>query len=289
MKYAPALAFALAACSDDAPLPPPSSTGVVGATVGAGGAGGAGSPLPVDCAAGERLGPPDGAVGLTTAEGTAFNVRVPSSYQPTVAHPLIVTFSPRVQDDTPEALEAFTGLAPDALARGYLIAFVEWFDPVDASLRQDADTIRERIAAEWCIDPARVYYTGHSDGGSMSTLLPFLHDAPVAAVAPSAAGIEGGAGAFLGCDDAVPALVIHSADDEVFPVPPHGPGHADHYASCLGCGAPGGLDDDGCVTYPDCPVGAEVLYCETTGDHYAWYGLNDVMLDFFDRHRQPPP
>jgi polyhydroxybutyrate depolymerase len=155
---------------------------------------------------------------------------------------------------------------------------------VPPSNRTDAETIRADVAVSYCIDEARVYYTGHSDGGSMATLLPFWHGAPVAAVAPSAAGIDVDSGSTLGCTGAVPAMVIHSRDDAIFTVPDHGIGAANHWASCLSCQGQGAPLADGCVPFTGCVEGAEVLYCETTGDHYEWYGYNQSMLDFFDRH-----
>lgn len=242
-----------------------------------GGAGGA-----MDCAPGMRPGPVDGATGQTTMRGLRYNVRTPADYDARRAHPLLVVYSPRVNDPTAEALEAFTGLGPDATARGYVVAFVEWFDPVVAANRSDAATVRDDVAQQWCIDPTRLYLSGHSDGGSMTTLYA-LDGEGVAAVAPSAAGIDADDGPALGCNGAISSMVVHSAEDQVFPVPDFGLGAADFWADCAGCGALGPVGTDGCATYTDCD--AEVRYCEVTGSHYAWYGLNASMLDFFDRHQ----
>jgi len=241
----------------------------------------------IDCPEGQKVGSAAGAEGLLTAGGIEYNVRVPADYEPTRAHPLLVVFSPHATNDSPADLEVFTGLGPDATARGYVVAFAGWFDPVPTVNQQDANTLRVNVAATWCIDEARVYYAGHSDGGSMSTVLPLMYGAPVAAIAPSAAGIDVPSCNGLGCDGAVPTMVIHSVDDAIFPVPSHGIGAADHWAGCFGCGGQGAPLPDGCVPYTDCAEGSEVLYCAMMGEHYAWYGLNESMLDFFDRHARP--
>lgn len=274
----------LAACSNasDTDEAVGGAPGAAGAG-GVGGGGGAGGAPVFDCPEGQKAGTAAGADNLLTPGGVAYNVRTPSDYEPTHAHPLIVVFSPRVTNATAAALETFTQLGPDATARGYVIAFVEWFDPVPVPNRLDVDTIRTDVSANWCVDDERVFYTGHSDGGSVTTLLAALHDAPVAAMAPSAAGIEAINAQAYGCDSAVPTMVIHSADDTLFPIPAHGIGAADHWASCFGCAALTPVAN-GCAAYSGCAEGAEVQYCETTGDHYTWHGLNQSMLDFFDRH-----
>ncbi|MEM9691190.1 MAG: hypothetical protein AAGA56_01475 [Myxococcota bacterium] len=235
-----------------------------------------------DCEPWARPGPSAGATDQTTAGGIRYNVRTPSDYDPQRAHPLLVVYSPRVTNPTAEALEAFTGLGVDAPARGYVVAFVEWFDPVPLANRVDGATVRDDIAAGWCIDPDAIFLSGHSDGGSMTTLYA-LGGEGVRAVAPSAGGIDADDGPSVGCNGAMPAMVIHSRDDQVFPVPDFGLGAAEFWAACSGCGDLGPPDANGCATYVDCT--SEVQYCEVTGDHYRWYGLNQSMLDFFDRHR----
>ena len=56
---------------------------------------------------------------------------------------------------------------------------------------------------------------------------------------------------------------------------------ADFWAGCVNCqGDP--VDAGPCVEWATCDAGETVLYCETTGAHGQWYGLNSEMLDFFD-------
>ncbi len=280
------LVVVLAACSTDAVDEAGSGSGNGtggGSNSAAGGAGGAMDVGPVDCVEGDKPGSAEGAVGELTAGGIRYNVWTPDDYLATRAHPLLVVYSPRVTNAMAEKLEVFTGLGPDATARGYVTAFVEWFDPVVAANRADADTIRVDIANKWCVEPTRVFLAGHSDGGSMATL--YALDGPsIAAVAPSAAGIDEDDGPAFGCNGAIPAMVIHSADDMIFPAPNFGLGAASFWAGCSSCGALGAPDADGCADYSGCAEGSEVRYCETSGSHYQWYGLNAAMLDFFDRH-----
>src|SRR5262245_14515750 len=114
---------ALVACTsedrtDDDGASSPAATG----SGGGGGAAGAGG-APSDCAPGSRTGPAEGSVGELTPSGVDFNVRTPAGYDATAAHPLLVVYSPAGVTN-PVQTEQFTGLTPDAIARGYLVAYV---------------------------------------------------------------------------------------------------------------------------------------------------------------------
>jgi polyhydroxybutyrate depolymerase len=238
----------------------------------------------IDCAEGSRLGPPGGEDGDLTAMGVNFNVRVPADYQATVAHPLIVVYSPAGVTD-PLQTEQFTGLTPDALARGYLVAYPNHRSPQSQQVVLDLGTVASLVAQRWCIDEQRIFFTGHSDGGSVASLLPLYGTTPPPrAIAPSAAGVNQGFVDQATCPlTPVSAMVIHSAGDTLFPLPEFGEPAADFWASCGACGMQGAALPDGCVPYDGCPSGLEVQYCQTVGAHGMWYGLNAAMLDFFDR------
>ena len=239
----------------------------------------------MDCPAGTRPGPPTGAEGELTAAGVSFNVRTPATYDATQAHPLLVVYAPAgVQN--PQQTESHSGLTPEATARGYVVAYANHASPATNAAVTDLGTIPGLVAARWCIDEARVYFTGHSDGGSVATVLAlFGTTPPVRAIAPSAAGINQTYVQASTCPGAVPAMVIHSKDDTLFPPPDFGLAPANFWAGCASCGTMG-AQVGSCTGYSGC--GAEVLYCETAGAHGAWYGLNAEMLDFFDRAAAAP-
>jgi polyhydroxybutyrate depolymerase len=282
------LLWMLVACSNEATkdgaTSNASATASASSTGGGGGAGGAGGGVTVDCEPGTRDGPVEGAVGEVTPAGVDFNLRTPPGYDPTRAHPLVVVYSPAGVSD-PVQTEQFTGLTPDAESRGYLAVYVNHRSPTSLAIIEDLGTAPGLVSARWCVDTARIYFTGHSDGGSVASVLALLGTTPpVAAIAPSAAGVDDAYLAAQTCPGALPAMVIHSQNDGLFPPPGFGEGAAEFWAGCSSCGAPGTALPDGCAPYDGCAAPSEVLYCETSGAHGQWYGLNASMFDFFERH-----
>jgi len=84
----------------------------------------------------------------------------------------------------------------------------------------------------------------------------------------------------------MPVMVMHSKDDTLFPVSEgFGEAVAAWWAACDGCDStPGEPMEDGCVAYEGCTDGSEVLYCEGSGPHPTWPGVNGTMIGFFGRH-----
>lgn len=260
-----------------------SSTGGAGGGATGGGGGGGASPAPA-CEPGTKPGDPAGAEGLQTGLGVTFNVRVPAGYDPTAASPLIVVYAPAGANE--QQTETFTKLTPDAHARGYVIAYVDHVTPNTAAKIADVAGVATQIGQSWCIDPARVYLTGHSDGGSVATLIALQADIALAAIAPSAAGADGAYLAQQPCPPPLAVMVLHSKNDSLFPG--FGAEAADYWAGCEQCQpTPGAPDADGCIAYPGCAMGVEVRYCEGSGSHGTWPNKNAAMLDFFGLFTHP--
>src|SRR5262249_31002865 len=141
---------------------------------------------PVACDSGARLGPAGESASEETPAGTRFAVKTPTNYDPTQAHPLIVVFAPHGVNRF--LSERFVGLTRAATGRGFLIAFAD-SRPLDAKTLADLARIPALVAGRWCVDEHRVFFTGHSDGGTVATAVTVLRQsiAP-AAIAPSAAG-----------------------------------------------------------------------------------------------------
>jgi polyhydroxybutyrate depolymerase len=78
------------------------------------------------------------------------------------------------------------------------------------------------VARKWCIDEARIYLTGQSDGGMAADAIAFLAKmrGTADAIAPSAAGVNGKDLAEYSCPEPLPVMVMHSRNDTVFPVRP---------------------------------------------------------------------
>ncbi len=216
------------------------------------------------------------------AGGVSFFVRTPASYDPTKAYPLVVVYAP-AGVTSPAQTESHSGLTPDAAAHGYIVAYANHAPPNQNSVIADLGTIGGLVATNWCVDASRVFFTGHSDGGSVATILALRGTTPPArGIAPRAAGINQQYVAASNCPGPLPVMVIHSSGDTLFPPPDFGQAPANFWAGCAGCGTAGSAVGP-CTAYSGCPATAEVVYCETSASHGTWSGLNTEMLDFFDR------
>lgn len=246
-------------------------------------------------------------------------MRVPPGYDGSQPTPLVFAFhgyatSARFTVDT-------TGLAEATDARGWIAVFPDgagtpqrWnvYDPAEGV--DDIQFVRDLLAhldASLCIDPARVYAAGHSNGGGMA--LRFACDMPdlVAAIAPIGA-------TYVPCQADVPMIAFHGAKDTIVPyeggLSPIGginlpPVHraTSEWARGMGCdGLPTisrAAPDLELSTYRRCMDGdgETLLYTVLDGGH-AWpagavdtptdvggvstrpVGANELMLDFFEAH-----
>jgi polyhydroxybutyrate depolymerase len=249
-----------------------SSTGSIAPDVG----------VPVDCEAGSKPGAAGNTDGWANDSGVLVNLRMPADYDPTIAVPLVVVYAPAGADAS--LTEQFTGLTDPTIAEGWAIAYVDHISPVSVQAVTDASVIPGLIAAEWCIDPARIYLTGHSDGGTISEVsVNVTVDPPLPrAAAPSAAGVQGSTLGQIGCPaQAVSMMIMHSTGDQLFPIADgFGYDAALFWVGCNGCtGDP--VDDGTCATWSTCNDSTTVAYCEGNGVHGQWPGLDAQIIAFF--------
>ena len=226
---------------------------------------------------------------LVSARGVHYNVRTPSNYDPGLAHPLLVVFAPAGKQRF--ASEAFAGLTREATARGFIVAYPDHRRLALASF-DELGEVPGAVAGRWCVDARRIFAVGHSDGGTASEAIVFLGktEFPIAAMVASGAGIRGEDLKAYSCPKPRPAMIIHSRDDRLFPVPAYGRQAADWWAQCNGCGAlPPDSRSDGCVEYRECSAGAETLYCEVEGSHARWPDMNTTLLGFLAKTRPGGP
>lgn len=212
-------------------------------------------------------------------DGIRFNVRTPSNYDATLAHPLLTVYAPAGQNRW--ASERFTGLTPSATRAGFVVVYSD-HRPLGIPAIEQLGAIPGSVAKKWCIDENRVYVTGHSDGGTVALALAVLDrtkNVP-AAIAPSAAGWTSKDLQAYQCRAPTPAMIMHSANDSLFRG--WGAQTGAWWAACNHCDVaktrPVG---DGCVAYQHCASGGATLYCEGSGSHREWPNLNRVMLEFF--------
>jgi polyhydroxybutyrate depolymerase len=230
------------------------------------------------CAAGEK----GGVAGVTNNErletGIRYNVRAPANYDPRIAHPLIVVYAPAGSGAS--GAEGYTRLTRIATAAGFIVAYVE-SRPMRIPSIIELGAVSGGVAGKWCIEPERVYFTGHSNGGTISTALALLDETrgTAAAIAPSAAGFTEKDLKDFSCPDPLPVMLMHSKEDDLFPG--FGAQAAKWWAWCNRCEAEPQTLADGCLVYPNCAKGVTTLYCEGSDGHARWPDRNATIIDFF--------
>lgn len=209
-------------------------------------------------------------------EDRGFRLTVPA---PTgVRQPLVLNF--HGESRSAEEQDAYTGLADLAVRAGFLLLSPEgsgsppgWTIPgvyregvADdvGFVLQLLDDAEERL----CVDPARVYATGLSNGAEMAALLACVAPGRFAAVA-SVAGLV-----FPGCEEGhVAVLGIHGTDD--FNVPYElGREAASEWAAHHAC--EGEVIDElsesvSRVRYAEC-LGGDVVFVTVEGGGHTWPG-----------------
>ena len=236
------------------------------------------------CAAGSKPGAGSDTVETTTPNGIRYVLRAPANYRPDVAHPLLVVFAPAGHG--PLANERFTRFTHEATARGWLVAYAG-ARPMSLGTVQAFASLPQAITARWCVDESRIYATGHSDGGTVSTALALLPGIPhpFAAIAPSAAGFSGEDLTGYACPAPTPVMVLHNHDDALFPG--FGTATATWWAQCNGCVARPASTGDACVSFDGCPAAAPVSLCLQAGDHRQWPARQSAILDFLAAQHRP--
>jgi polyhydroxybutyrate depolymerase len=253
-----------------------------------------------------------------------FDVHVPASYDPTRPTPVVLDFHGYTSNASQQALLSRMNAASDAA--GYVAvhpqgsgstpswnagaccgsAAAESVDDIGF-----VDAMLDALETELCIDPARVYATGFSNGGFLAYRLACERADRIAAIAP-VAGVLG----VASCAPSrpVPVLHFHGTLDTLVPYQgsdqngfPSVHDTVAGWAARNGCaGVPAvtfAQCDTACETHAACAAGAEVTLCTITGGGHTWPGglplpglghttsavvATDAMWAFFERHPRPP-
>ena len=233
----------------------------------------------VRCAADTKPGKARISNNESTADGLKYNVRTPLNYDATISHPLLMVYAPARKDHFES--EKFTDLTHQATTAGFVVAYTD-HRALSPTELVELSSIPGLVAQNWCINQNRVFFTGHSDGGTASMALAFMAGTKniPAAIAPSAIGIRGGDLNDRKCPAPIPVMLMHSANDRLF----RGFGMETvlWWASCNQCDLNSTETlDNGCLSYKGCANDVKVLYCEGKGSHAEWPGINDSIIDFF--------
>jgi polyhydroxybutyrate depolymerase len=213
-----------------------------------------------------------------TAHGVRFIVRVPVNYDASFRHPLLVVFSAAGADA--ERTERFTGFTPVATRRGVIVAYVDR-QPLSPEAAERLADVPRGIARKWCVDAAKVYLAGHSDGATFATAIAVMKATRGVAsgIAVSAAGFRSQDLAREGCPAGVRVMVMQGTKDTLFPG--WGADAASWWASCNGCSeASTATAGDLCRLFMRCAPQAPVAYCASPTAHSEWPRLQSRALDF---------
>ena len=224
---------------------------------------------------------------LLTERGIRYFVRTPLNYDNRIAHPLMMVFSPG--DRSGLGTEWFTGLTTEGTRQGFVVVYADnrprrlpaLNRPLAKEWILELGTIPALVATQWCIDLDRVFLTGHSNGGTISTALALLEESSLrpAAIAPSAAGFRGEDLTPFACPAPLPVLVMHSRNDKVFPG--YGAETVQWWKQCNQCSDKVQALGGGCNSFPECKNNASTVYCEGERRHTVWPERNNRIISFF--------
>lgn len=211
--------------------------------------------------------------------GNRYLVKTPANYDGSRMHPLLVVFSPA--GASAEDNERFTRLTPLATKKGFIVAYIGSRPMSLASVKAQAEVV-PALTGRWCVDSKKVFFVGHSDGGTVSTILALLPETRGVArgIAVSAAGVLPSDVQSMGCPAApLKVLLMHGAQDTHFPG--YGRQMAQWWSQCFRCASEDAKPDaKGCRNYVACGS-SELRYCEGSGGHTKWPAMESEMLEFF--------
>ena len=139
--------------------------------------------------------------------------------------------------------------------------------------------------ATWCIDPSRIVFAGHSDGGSVTaglTVRETDHSLQPTHVVISAAGITAEDLAQEKCPAPLNVTLLHNPDDELFPA--YGQGAAKWWGQCMQCKAEVITEASGCLVR-QCAGQKLLRYCATSEPHTKWPSVTAHMFEWLDKDR----
>lgn len=261
---------------------------------------------------------------LTSADlEREYILHVPASYKGEDATPLVVNLHGHASSATEQAI--YSGLPAKGKEAGFIVVTPQgtgdmphWnFTTFESGAPDDVafiEDLLDTLDSEFCIDPARVYATGISNGAAMSVTLACHLSDRIAAIAPVA-----GVFFFPGCPSThrVSIIAFHGTDDKLapfegrppapssVPVPPTEES-VQKWATYNGCAEEpervAVTESVRLLRYGGCDEGATVELYVIEGGGHTWPGTaidipfgdttreisaNDLMWSFFEAHPMP--
>lgn len=261
---------------------------------------------------------------LTSAElEREYILRIPASYKGEDATPLVVNLHGYGSNAIQQVI--YSGLPAKGDEAGFIVVTPQgtgdkphWnFTTFESGAPDDVafiEDLLDTLDSELCIDPARVYATGISNGAAMSVTLACRLSDRIAAIAPVA-----GVFFFPGCPSTRPVSVIafHGTDDKLvpfegrpaasssLPVPPIEQS-VQEWATHNGCAEEPErvpvTESVRLLRYEGCDEGATVELYVIEGGGHTWPGAaidipfgdttreisaTDLLWSFFEAHPMP--
>jgi polyhydroxybutyrate depolymerase len=237
----------------------------------------------------------------------AYRLFVPPGYDGRARLPLVLDLHGSGGNAAGQARNS--GLETLSASERFIVATLEaegarWNVPVQDGRPDDVtyvDDVIAHIAARVCTDEARVYATGFSGGGRMSSLLGCRLGSRIAAIAP-VAGLRAGAQCGGG---PIPVLTFHGLADPQNPYDGHATGRGAEWQESVpealaswarhnSCKGDVILEDPpgpvSTMRYQGCASGAEVRLIRIDGLGHRWtrdeVDTTAVIWQFFKSHRR---
>ena len=235
------------------------------------------TPLPEGCAPG-LTGQPGRHMDVQTPHGLRYSVVAPSNYQPTQRHGLLMMYSPAGFSN--DLAERYYRLSEEANRHGYVVVFSDAIPLSARALRLQSEVVPD-VVAHWCIDPERVVFAGHSDGGSVTTGLTVRASVspPPTRIVSSAAGITAQDLQQEPCPAPLHVTVLHNPKDQLFPG--YGEGVVTWWGQCMQCTEQVQTEPSGCVVR-QCAQGKVLRHCVTSEPHVVWPAVAAHLFEWLD-------
>jgi polyhydroxybutyrate depolymerase len=238
----------------------------------------------------------------------SYRLFVPPGYDGRAALPLVLDLHGSGGSAAGQARNS--GLETIAAREGFTVATLEaeggrWNVPVQGSRADDVayvGDVIDHVAGQVCTDLARVYATGFSGGGRMSSLLGCTLNARIAAIAP-VSGLRWPAPC---AGRPIPVITFHGLADAQNPYAGKAAGRGVEWLESVPDALAGWARYNGCdsdviledpagplstMRYEGCDKGAEVRMIRIDGLGHTWakheVDATSVMWQFFKSRRLP--
>jgi polyhydroxybutyrate depolymerase len=241
-------------------------------------------PLPAGCQTG-LAGTAGRHTDLRTPGGLKYTVVAPANYNPQRQHGLLIMYPPAGFGSA--SAERYYQFTTPANQQGFIVVYSDAIPLSTQALRLQSE-IATQVVGRWCIDPKRVVYAGHSDGGSIATGLAVRdRDNPVQPthLLVSAAGIRGEDLHEEACPAPLHVNLLHNPQDERFA--DYGAGAARWWSACMQC-TDAVKEANGCEI-KRCAQGRTLRHCETTETHAQWPTVAQQFWRWENQVASTPP